>query len=495
MKILLVAPDFPNTFWSFIHALKFINKKSWQPPLGLLTVSALLPEKWERRLVDLSVNKLKDRDLEWADLVFIGAMSIQRDSAVEIIDRCREHGKPVVAGGPLFTASYDEFEGIDHFVLGEAEITLPLFLADLERGEPKPIYLPEERPALALTPIPDWDLIRMKDYMMMSVQYSRGCPFDCEFCDISVLFGRKVRTKSADSLIGEMEELYQRGWRGGVFFVDDNFIGNRVKLKRDVLPAMISWQEKRKYPYYLTTESSIDLADDEKLMEMMSKAGFSSIFVGVESPNDESLKECNKAQNRGRDMVASIRKMQKAGFEVSGGFIIGFDSDPPAIFDRLSEFIKESGIVTAMVGLLNAPRGTKLYKRLKGEGRLINNISGNNTDMTMNFIPRMDRKKLIDGYRRTINDIYSAKPYYRRIRDFLRDFEPPRGQASKFRPGDIIALLRSMFRLGLIDRGRIDYWKLFAWTLVRKPRLFPLAITFAVYGLHFRRVFQPLIMK
>jgi radical SAM superfamily enzyme YgiQ (UPF0313 family) len=495
LKILLVAPDFPNTFWSFIHALKFINKKSWQPPLGLLTVSSLLPEKWERRLVDLSVKKLKDRDLEWADLVFIGAMSIHRDSAVEIIERCRKHGKKVVAGGPLFTASYDEFEGIDHFVLGEAEITLPLFLADLERGEPKSIYLPEERPALALTPIPDWDLIRMKDYMMMSVQYSRGCPFDCEFCDISVLFGRKVRTKSADSLIGEMEELYQRGWRGGVFFVDDNFIGNRVKLKREVLPAMIAWQEKRKYPYYITTESSIDMADDEELMEMMSKAGFSSIFVGVESPNDESLKECNKAQNRGRDMVASIRKMQKAGFEVSGGFIIGFDSDPPSIFDRLSEFIKDSGIVTAMVGLLNAPRGTKLHKRLMGEGRLVDNISGNNCDMTMNFIPRMDRKKLLDGYRKIINDIYSAKPYYRRIRDFLRDFEPPRGQASRFRPADVIALLRSMFRLGLIDRGRIDYWKLFAWTLVRKPRLFPLAITFSVYGLHFRRVFQPLIMK
>ena len=495
MKILLIAPDFPNTFWSFIHALKFINKKSWQPPLGLLTVSSLRPEGWERRLVDLSVKKLKDRDLEWADLVFIGAMSIHRDSVVEIIQLCRKHGKKIVAGGPLFTASYDEFEDIDHFVLGEAEVTLPLFLADLERGEPKPIYLPGERPALALTPIPDWDLIRMKDYMMMSVQYSRGCPFDCEFCDISVLFGRKVRTKSADSLIGEMEELYQRGWRGGVFFVDDNFIGNRVKLKRDVLPAMISWQEKRKYPYYLTTESSIDLADDEELMEMMSKAGFSSIFVGVESPNDESLKECNKAQNRGRDMVASIRKMQKAGFEVSGGFIIGFDSDPPSIFDRLSEFIKDSGIVTAMVGLLNAPRGTKLHKRLKGEGRLVDSISGNNCDMTMNFIPRMDKNKLIEGYRKIINDIYSAKPYYRRIRDFLRDFEPPRGQASRFKPGDIIALLRSMFRLGLIDRGRIDYWKLFAWTLARKPRLFPLAITFSVYGLHFRKVFSPLIMK
>jgi len=495
LKILLVAPDFPGTFWSFIHALKFVNKKSSHPPLGLLTVSSLLPQSWERRLVDLSVRKLTDRDIEWADMVFIGAMSIQRDSAVEIIDRCGRQGKKIVAGGPLFTASYDEFEGVDHFVLDEAEITLPLFLADLERGEPRPLYLADERPSLALTPMPDWDLIRMKDYMTLSVQYSRGCPFDCEFCDISVLFGRKVRTKSAESMIGELEELYQRGWRGPLFFVDDNFIGNRVKLKREVLPAMIEWQKERKYPYYLTTETSMDLADDDELMEMMSKAGFSSLFVGVESPNDESLKECNKEQNRGRDMIASIRKMQKAGFEVLGGFIIGFDSDPPAIFDKLSEFIKESGIVTAMVGLLNAPRGTKLYQRLKGEGRLVNNISGDNTDMTMNFIPRMDMKKLLEGYRKTINDIYSAKPYYRRIRDFLRDFEPPRGQASRFRPSDVMALLRSMFRLGLVEKGRLEYWKLFAWALVRKPRLFPLAITFAVYGLHFRRVFQPLIMK
>jgi radical SAM superfamily enzyme YgiQ (UPF0313 family) len=495
LNILLIAPEFPGTFWSFIHALKFVNKKSSHPPLGLLTVSSLLPTDWDRRLVDLSVRKLRTRDLEWADLVFIGAMSIQRDSAVEIIEQCRKLGKRVVAGGPLFTASYDEFEGVDHFILGEAEVTLPQFIADLEIGKPKPVYLSGERPALALTPMPDWDLIRMKDYMTMSVQYSRGCPFDCEFCDISVLFGRKVRTKSAESIIGEMEELYRRGWRGGVFFVDDNFIGNRAKLKRDVLPAMIAWQEERKYPFFLTTETSIDLADDEELMNLMSRAGFHSVFVGVESPNDESLKECNKSQNRGRDLVASIRKIQRAGFDVLGGFIIGFDSDPPAIFDRLSEFIKESGIVTAMVGLLNAPKGTKLYKRLKGEGRLVKNISGNNTDMTMNFIPKMDKQKLIEGYRKIINDIYSAKPYYRRVRNFLRDFEPPRGQASRFRPGDIMALLKSMFRLGLIDRGRTDYWKLFAWTLMKKPRLFPLAITFAVYGLHFRRVFQPLIMK
>ncbi len=492
----MIAPDFPGTFWSFIHALKFVNKKSSHPPLGLLTVSSLLPQDWERRLVDLSVRKLTDSDLDWADMVFIGAMSIQKESAREIIERCRSRGKKIVAGGPLFTAEYDEFEGVDHFVLGEAEITLPLFLEDLERGEAKHLYLSEGRPSLALTPVPDWDLIEMKDYMTMSLQYSRGCPFDCEFCDISVLFGRKVRTKDAVSVVGELEELYRRGWRGGVFFVDDNFIGNRTKLKREVLPAMIAWQEKRKYPYFLTTEASIDLADDDELMEMMSKAGFATIFVGIESPNDESLKECNKSQNRDRDMIASIRVMQKVGFEVHGGFIIGFDSDPPTIFDRLSEFIRESGIVTAMVGLLNAPRGTKLYKRLKGEGRLVEDMSGDNTDMTMNFVPRMDRQKLIEGYRKVIRDIYSCKPYYRRVRDFLRDFDPPKGRTLRIGGwSDVMALLRSMFRLGLVDRGRLEYWKLFGWALVRKPRLFPLAITLAVYGLHFRKVFQPLLVE
>ncbi|MBN2071655.1 MAG: DUF4070 domain-containing protein [Candidatus Krumholzibacteriota bacterium] len=495
MKILLIAPGFPDTFWSFIHALKFVNKKSTHPPLGLLTVSSLLPESWERRLVDLSVKKLSDKEIEWADLVFIGAMSIQKDSAIEIIGRCVNRGKKIVAGGPLFTASHDEFDNVDYLVLDEAEITLPLFIADLERGEPKHIYNADERPDMSLTPMPDWDLIRMKDYMSMSVQYSRGCPFDCEFCDISVLFGRKVRTKSSESIIAEMEELYQRKWRGGVFFVDDNFIGNRGKLKKDVLPAMISWQKKRKYPYYLTTETSIDLADDDELMSMMSQAGFNSVFVGVESPNDESLKECNKVQNRGRDLIASIKKIQSAGLEVLGGFIVGFDNDPSSIFDRLSEFIRESSIVTAMVGLLNAPRGTKLYNRLKDEGRLIEEISGNNTDLTMNFTPKMDKQKLIEGYRKIINDIYSAKPYYRRVRNFLRDFEPAKGQAASFRSRDVLALIKSIFKLGMIDSSRMDYWKLFAWSLVRKPRLFPLAITLAVYGQHFRLVFQPMMMK
>ncbi|MBN2185490.1 MAG: B12-binding domain-containing radical SAM protein [Candidatus Krumholzibacteriota bacterium] len=493
MNALLIAPAFPNTFWSFIHALKFANKKSLQPPLGLLTVSSLLPPDWERRLVDLSVRKLSDSDIAWADIVFIGAMSIQKDSVLDVIETCRKQEKKIVAGGPLFTASYGEFEGVDHFVLGEAEITLPRFLDDLERGVPEPLYISDERPQLDLTPLPDWDLIRMKDYRDMNIQYSRGCPFACEFCDISVLFGRKVRTKDAGAIIAEMDELYLRGWRGGVFFVDDNFIGNRSKLKRDILPAMIEWQKKHRYPFLLTTETSIDLADDDILMDMMSEAGFQTVFVGVESPNDESLRECNKVQNRGRDLLVSVRRIQKAGFEVHAGFIIGFDSDPPSIFERLSRFIQESGIVTAMVGLLNAPYGTDLYLRLKREGRLLDEISGDNTDLTMNFVPRMNRQTLIEGYRMIIRDIYSIKPYYRRVRRFLRDFDPPKGQASRFRYKDFVALLRSMFGLGLVHRGRREYWKLFTWTLLKRPRLFPSAITMAVYGLHFRKVFEPLL--
>jgi radical SAM superfamily enzyme YgiQ (UPF0313 family) len=339
MKILLVSPAYPETFWSFRHALKFINKKASHPPLGLLTVAAMLPAEWEKRLLDLTFARLRDVDIQWADLVFVGGMSIQRRSAEEVIDRCVAQGKRIVAGGPFFTVYYEQFDQIDHFVLGEVERTMPRFLADLAAGVARRVYHPEERPDLDSTPIPAWNLIRMKDYAEMSIQYSRGCPFNCDFCDITTLFGRAVRTKSADRLISELDALYAGGWRGRVFFVDDNFIGNRSRLKREVLPAMIAWLEEHGHPFDFTTEASIDLADDEELMDLMVRAGFRCVFVGVETPNDESLRECNKRQNRGRDLAASIRTIQSAGLQVLGGFILGFDSDPPTIFGRLSRFV------------------------------------------------------------------------------------------------------------------------------------------------------------
>jgi len=490
MKVVLVYPRYPDTFWSFRYALKFISKKATHPPLGLLTVAAMLPTDWEKKLVDMNVTTLKDEDIEGVNFVFLSAMSIQKASANEVIRRCKRRGIKIVAGGPLFTSEYEEFKDVDHLVLNEAEVTLPPFLGDLKTGSTKHIYTSKELPDIEKTPVPLWELIDMREYSTMSIQYSRGCPFNCEFCDISFLYGRKVRTKNREQILAELESLYSHGWRGGVFFVDDNFIGNKRKLKTEILPAIIEWMEEKNYPFSFNTEASIDLSDDEELMQLMVKAGFGSVFVGIETPNEESLAECNKVQNKNRDLVACVKKIQKFGLQVTGGFIVGFDSDPPSIFERQIEFIQESGIVTAMVGLLNAPRGTRLHKRLVKEGRLLKDISGDNTDLSINFIPKIKRETLISGYKRIISGIYSPKPYYERVTKFSRKYKPlPKG-AVHFHFAYLGALFKSIWVLGVKDKARGYYWRLFFWSLFRHPRLFPLAITFTIYGFHFRKVFE-----
>ncbi len=487
MKILLVYPLYPDTFWSFRYALKFIDRKASFPPLGLLTVAAMLPGEWEKRLVDMNVRPLCDADLAWADYVFISAMSIQRTSAQEAIDRCRQRGVKTVAGGPLFTACHEDFPHVDHLVLGEAELSLPPFLDDLSRGEPRHIYADERRADLRDTPIPLWELVDIRDYAAMNVQYSRGCPFDCEFCDITALLGRTPRTKQLPQLLAELESLYVWGWRGAIFFVDDNFIGDRKKLKRELLPAMIDWMEERGRPFYFYTEASIDLADDGQLMELMVRAGFQEVFIGIETPLEEGLAESGKVQNRNRDLLASVQRIQRAGLQVHGGFIVGFDSDPPSVFDRQIRFIQESGIVTAMVGVLIALRGTRLYQRLQREGRLLGEATGNNTAVTLNFIPRMEVKKLIDGYRAILDTIYSPRNYYQRVIRLFREYRPLPGKFN-LQPGYVGALFKSIILLGVIGKERYYFWKLFFWSLFRKPRLFPLAITYAIYGFHFRKV-------
>jgi radical SAM superfamily enzyme YgiQ (UPF0313 family) len=491
MKVLLVYPEYPDTFWSFSYALRFISKKAAHPPLGLLTVAAMLPDTWEKRLVDMNVRELKDNDLLWADYVFLGAMSIQKESAKTVLNRCRAIGVKVVVGGPLFTQEREEFDSADYLVLNEAEITLPLFLDDLREGHPRHIYAADNEWAdVTTTPGPLLDLINMKHYASMNIQYSRGCPFDCEFCNITSLYGRVPRTKNSEQVIAELERLYALGWRGGVFFVDDNFIGNKIKLKKEILPLIIRWMEERKYPFSLFTEASINLADDEELMSMMVQAQFDSVFVGIESPNEESLQECTKIPNRNRDLIASVRKIQSSGMEVQAGFIVGFDKDPVAIFERMIEFIQESRIATAMVGLLNAPRGTKLYKRLLGEDRLINSVTGDNTDFSMNFIPKMNYEGLIAGYRKIIETIYSPKNYYARVKQFLNDYRPMQKKVFHARWSHIKAGLKSVVILGVIGKERFYYWRLFFWSLFRRPGLFPLAITLSIYGFHFRKVFE-----
>ena len=493
MKILLVYPQYPDTFWSFRYALKFVSKKAAFPPLGLLTVAAMLPGGWEKKLVDMNVTRLTDGDIKWADYVFLSAMVVQRNSVKEVITRCNKLDTRIVAGGPLFTTGYKEFNGVDHFVLGEAEVTMPTFLKDLEEGCTRHIYTSSRRPDISQTPIPLWSLINMKHYSSMNVQYSRGCPFNCEFCDIIILNGHKPRTKEKEQVLAELEALYHRGWRGGVFIVDDNFIGNKKKLKLEILPAIIEWRQGKKHPFVLSTEASINLADDEELMKLMVDAGFNAVFIGIETPNEESLVECAKSQNQNRDLVASVKKVQNYGLEVQGGFIVGFDSDPLSIFRNQISFIQKSGIVTAMVGLLNAPPGTRLYQRLKKENRLVKAFTGNNTDCSLNFIPKMNYETLIDGYKHILDTIYSPGNYYERVKTFLREYKPRGEIASRLQSHHIRAFVKSIWFLGIREKGRRYYWKLFLSTLLKQPRKFPLSISLSVYGYHFRKVVKKYI--
>lgn len=490
MKILLVYPKNPDTFWSFKHALRFIFKKSTNPPLGLLTVASMVPPDWEKRLVDMNVNALKDSDIEWADYVFISAATIQKKSVDQVIARCKAMNIKVVAGGPLFTSLHDEYGHVDHLVLNEAEITLPWFVSDVLRGVPAQKYTSPEWADLGDTPVPAWDLVKMKKYASMSIQYSRGCPFDCDFCDIPLLYGHRPRIKNKLQVITELESLYEHGWRGVVFFVDDNFIGNKRSLKAEVLPAVVEWMKKMKYPFTFLTQASVNLADDEELMSMMVQAGFNTVFIGIETPDEESLAECGKFQNKNRDLVACVEKIQQFGLQVQGGFIVGFDSDTRTIFERQIQFIQKSGIVTAMVGLLNAVRGTKLYQRLHSEDRLLTEATGDNTDFSINFIPKMRQAALMEGYRNIVKTIYAPDQFYARVKKFLENYKPLPNGLGRLSMSEIKAFIMSIFVLGVKEKERFHYWRLFFWSVFSRPRLTPLAVTFAIYGYHFRKVFE-----
>jgi len=490
MNVLLVYPEFPDTFWSFKHALRFVRKQASAPPLGLLTVAAMLPAEWSLRLVDTNVQALADQDLEWSDCVFISAMAVQRQSVDGLLARCREAGRTVVAGGPLFTAQPDQFGTVNHLILNEAELTLPLFLKDLASGRAQRVYRTPDFADLRQTPIPRWDLVRLDRYQSMPVQYSRGCPFDCEFCDVTAQLGHRPRTKRASQVIAELDRLYALGWRGGVFFVDDNLIGNKRSLKSELLPALIAWRKGRRGMSF-GTQASINLADDAQLVRMMVLAGFDTVFVGIETLNEGGLVECSKKQNLHRDLVADTQRLQRAGLQVQGGFILGFDSDSPSTPQRLAEFIQRSGIVTAMVGLLQALPGTRLYERMTQAGRLVRGASGDNVDGTTNIIPLGGSDGLRQAYKDLLERLYAPKAYYQRVRMLLREYRPPKIKARVdlgFLRQQALACARSVVRLGIVGRERVEYWKLVAWTLIRRPRLLPMAVTLAIYGYHFRMI-------
>ena len=493
MNILLVYPEYPDTFWSYKHALKFIAKKAAFPPLGLLTIAQLLPDTWTRKLIDLNIEKLKEKDIIWADYIYISAMGSQIKSTHETVARCKSFGKTIVAGGPLFTEDYEKFETVDFLVLNEAEITLPQFIYDLENNTTKRIYQTNDFADITKSPTPDYSLINLKNYSSKSIQYSRGCPFNCEFCDITALLGHKSRIKSTQQVINELQNIYDLGGRGNIFFVDDNFIGNKRILKTELLPAIINWMQKHRNPFTFSTEASINMADDPALMKLLTQAGFATVFVGIETPQATSLDECNKIQNIDRDLIDSIKKIHQAGIEVQGGFIVGFDSDLPNIFSRQIEFIQKSGIISAMVGLLNAPTKSNLYKRLKTEGRILSKMSGDNTDASTNIIPKMHITDLVSGYKEVLAGIYDGKPFYERIHHFLKDFQPQVKNKSKMSFNKFMALIKSIFIIGIFGNNQKYYWRLFFWSLLKNPKVFPMAITYTIYGYHYQKIFKKAI--
>lgn len=487
MNILLVFPELMDWFWDFKESLRFINKKATFPPLGILTAAALLPSNWNRRFLDLNVQKISDDDLAWADYVFISAMLVQHESVQNIISQCKQAGKKVVAGGPLFDSDWERYEGIDHFILNEAELTMPLFLADLQNGKAKRIYRTTEYPDITRSPVPSWDLLDMNQYDVIGIQSSRGCPNNCDFCNVTVLYGNRIRTKTTRQILAELDRLYDLGWRKNVYFVDDNFIGTKKRIKEEVLPAIINWRKGKKgMPFQ--TFATVNLADDEDLMRLMHEAGFNCVFVGIETTDEDTLTECNKPLNKNRNMLESVRRIQRAGMRVQGGFIVGFDNDTPAVFQQQIDFIQESGIPVAKVNQLHAFPGTRLYERMLQEGRIRKDITYNMDESEVtNIVPRMGLEAFQAGYKNLMSRIYSPRPYYTRLRVFLSDLKKPKVQ-SPLELQYILGFFRSIYHIGIKGVERRHYWPFLFWTIFRRPSLFPMAITLTIYGVHLRKV-------
>jgi radical SAM superfamily enzyme YgiQ (UPF0313 family) len=497
MNALLISPEFPTSYWGYQHALEFVDKKSVMPPLGLLTVAGMFPEEgYNLRLVDMNIEALTDADLEWADAVFTSTMIVQQQSLVDVAKRCREAGTPVVAGGPHPTSFSDELDHVDHLVLGEVENSFANFLADWSAGKAERIYDAPAKPDVSDAPVPRYDLLKLDAYDSMASQFSRGCPFDCEFCDITKLFGRVPRTKSDEQMLAEFNTLYDLGWRGGIFLVDDNFIGNKRDAQR-LLTAVAAWQKERGYPFHIYTEASVNLAAMDDLMDTMVDAGFNMVFLGIETPTAAALAKTKKGQNvkAGEDnfLLEAIRKIQHKGIEVAGGFILGLDGEDESVFDAQIDFIQEAGIVRAMVGLLTALRGTDLYKRLGEEGRLLHDSTGNNVEITLNFVPEIDPEVLVAGYKRVLTTLYdgSLKNYFARTLKMYEHLNPDtpanRIHGSGITKRDLVAVGRSI-RRQVFSRQGPAYLSFLAKVLVRHPRMIPAAVTSAIIGYHFEKV-------
>ena len=484
---LLLYPRHPPTYWGNNFALDLLGIRAAFPPLGLLTVAAMFPSRYNLRVVDLNVTSLEDTDLDWADLAFTSTMIVQRPSLEQVVERCNRAGVPVISGGPHPTTFHREMEGIDHFVLDEVEETFPAFLRDLENGTAKRVYRAPRKPDVTVAPLPRFDLVDMNDYYSMCLQFSRGCPFDCEFCDITKLYGRVSRTKSPEQMVAEFDHLYELGWRGPLFLVDDNFIGNKREVTR-LLPAIAEWQKERGHPFALSTEASVNLVRMNDLMDVMIEAGFDTVFLGIETPNPKALKKMKKPQNLSmRDdnyLFAAVRKIQQKGMQVQGGFILGLDEDDESAFDAQIEFIQQTGIPIALVGLLTALKDTNLWERLKREGRLLDKpIEINAT--SLNFKPQMDPATLVEGYLRVIGTIYDStlENYFERCLTLLEHLNPV---PHTNKPVSRHALYAGI--MGIRRRLTRDQLPAFSRYVAKvskdHPRMMPLAIRLAATGHH-----------
>jgi len=484
VRALLVNPSYPETYWSLEHMLPFVSRDWLVPPLGLITIAALLPRHWECRLVDLAIESISDQDVLSTDVVMLTGMLVQRRSLHAVIERCRRLGVRTVVGGPYATAMPEALECADHLVLGEAEEIVPVLAADLEAGRAHRVYRETRKPALGLSPLPRFDLLKPNAYHYLAVQFSRGCPFRCEFCDVISLYGRRPRTKAPARLIAELEAILATGFKGRLMVVDDNFIADK-KAVRELLPELATWRRQTCAPVDFFTQVSIDLADEPALVDGMTKAGFAVVFIGIETPCEESLRETRKTQNLNRDVLQQVRRLGHQGLDVWGGFVLGFDRDGPEIFDRMIRFVQDAGIAYAMVGMLTALPNTPLHARLAREGRLLPDAETGDGFAFSNVVTRLPMQSMVEGYIRVLEALYDPEIYFERCREHLRHWRSVPGLAGRTSPGDLLVLWRSIRAQGLTGTYRRAYWQFLAWALRHYPNKLSLAVAQACAGHHF----------
>jgi radical SAM superfamily enzyme YgiQ (UPF0313 family) len=478
MRVLLLYPLFPKSFWSFDKALELIGRKVSLPPLSLITVAAILPQTWEFRLVDRNVEYETEADWYWAELVLISGMIVQKSDMLHLISQAKRRHKPVAIGGPYVTSVPEAAQdaGADFLILDEGEITLPLFVEALERGETSGIFRANgEKPDVTSTPVPRFDLLDLKAYSDMSVQFSRGCPYQCEFCDIIVLYGRKPRTKTPAQLLAELQALYDLGWRRSIFVVDDNFIGNKRNAKV-MLRELIPWMAERGYPFSFSTEASIDLAQDQELLDLMIAANFSAVFLGIETPDTDSLSMTQKFQNTRNSLMESVQTINRCGMRVMAGFIIGFDGEKPGAGDRIIDFVEATAIPQALFSMLQALPTTALWHRLEKEGRLLATDDEANIHQTtlINFVPTRPLEEIAQEYVRCFWDLYEPSRYLARVyRHFLE--MKPKPHKKKFKLPELVEV-RAMFiiawRQGIKRSTRFQFWRQLFSIVQHNPKVF-----------------------